>query len=191
MVTLAFAASFDRPAVAYRVEAEQHRATQEAAVRDALTGVANRRAFNERLDHLVANAPLSGQAFGLVMADTDHFKAFNDTHGHAAGDDALRSLAATLTRQAGPDDLVARIGGDEFAMLVVDVNDDAVVTRVRMLQRAIDATCAIRASVGGAAWTPDVRCARDMLALADDQLYASKRDRHAKLRAIERTERFA
>ena len=72
----------------------------------------------------------------------------------AAGDDALRSLAATIARQADADDLVARIGGDEFALLLDDVRAEDVAGIVRRLQRAIDATCAIRASVGGRCWTP-------------------------------------
>ncbi len=81
---------------------------------DALTGLANRRRLLERLDERVRG----GASAGLVFVDVDHFKAFNDLHGHPAGDEALRGVAAALLACAPPEALVARYGGEEFACLL-------------------------------------------------------------------------
>jgi diguanylate cyclase (GGDEF)-like protein len=89
------------------------------AASDSLTGVANRRAFDERLARTVEAARAGGQPVALVMIDVDHFKTINDTWGHAVGDHALRTVADALREAASGDDhLVARLGGDEFAVLM-------------------------------------------------------------------------
>ncbi|MEU4428300.1 GGDEF domain-containing protein [Actinoplanes sp. NPDC024001] len=89
------------------------------AASDALTGVANRRAFDEQFGRTVEAARAAGQPVALIMIDVDHFKAINDTWGHAAGDHALRTVAGALRDAApGADHLVARLGGDEFAVLM-------------------------------------------------------------------------
>src|SRR5678809_1408269 len=86
---------------------------------DALTGLANRRAFDQRLAEEVSRAARHGVPVSLLIVDIDHFKAYNDHYGHPAGDACLRRVASVLRECAGrPSDLVARVGGEEFAVLL-------------------------------------------------------------------------
>jgi diguanylate cyclase (GGDEF)-like protein len=86
---------------------------------DVLTGVANRRRFDESLDREWRRARRSGEPIALLMVDVDHFKPFNDRYGHPAGDTCLRTVAQTLVRTTlRPADMVARYGGEEFVMLL-------------------------------------------------------------------------
>lgn len=86
--------------------------------RDPLTGVANRRGFMQALDTAHRRALRSGERYGLLMVDIDHFKRINDERGHAAGDDALRALAAHLQHSVRAGDTVGRLGGEEFCLLL-------------------------------------------------------------------------
>ena len=90
---------------------------RETASTDPLTGVANRRSFDQRLARGVAEALRSGQPFTLLFVDVDHLKVLNDGMGHAVGDQALRLVGESLARTCRSRDLVARWGGDEFAVL--------------------------------------------------------------------------
>ena len=157
---------------------------QEAAFTDALTGLRNRRA----LDHLLGRLVATDTPFALMNVDLDRFKAVNDTHGHAAGDHVLAAAAAQMTRAARRDDVVARIGGDEFVLILrgtvaperlMRIATDLIAgieTPVTVPPDAGGATCRISASIGIALSSsyerPDVeRMARD----ADAALYESKR----------------
>ena len=97
--------------------ASQVRLLSQMARVDALTGLLNRRAFEEHLAELDAVAQRYGQGFSLLMIDLDHFKSLNDRAGHPAGDAALRQIAAMFREQVREADRVFRIGGDEFAIL--------------------------------------------------------------------------
>lgn len=89
------------------------------ANKDGLTGIANRRCFNERLDAAVEFTRRAREPISLLMVDVDHFKAYNDTYGHPAGDEVLRALAEALQASCrGGSDLVARYGGEEFAVIM-------------------------------------------------------------------------
>jgi diguanylate cyclase (GGDEF)-like protein len=96
------------------------------ASRDALTGLLNRRAFDAELHREWALAVRDGIDSFVLIADLDDFKTLNDGHGHAAGDEVLRQFAATLSSAARRTDIVARIGGDEFAVLLVRCDEQAV-----------------------------------------------------------------
>jgi diguanylate cyclase (GGDEF)-like protein len=85
---------------------------------DPLTSLANRASFQERAEHAIARSRLHGDKFALLFIDLDGFKSVNDAHGHNVGDAILREVAQRLTRQVRRDDLVARVGGDEFTVLV-------------------------------------------------------------------------
>lgn len=94
--------------------------TRREASTDGLTGIANRMRFERELRTAAAAAMEHGTTLCLLMADIDHFKVFNDTHGHAVGDQVLRLVARVLTDAVRPGDLVARYGGEEFAVVLPD-----------------------------------------------------------------------
>ena len=104
-------------------EREHARRLEASANLDELTGVGNRRAFDEALSALLARRSKGGSTLCLVMIDLDHFKRYNDTHGHLAGDQALRHSGALLRAALRPGDLAARYGGEEFAVLLPGIDE--------------------------------------------------------------------
>jgi len=152
---------------------------------DPLTGLANRARFDRRLGMLV-QASLTGQYHSaLLFIDLDGFKAINDEHGHGAGDIVLRTVATRLKHCVRTDDLVARFGGDEFAVLVADVPERAIVERItgkieRVIARAINIGAChvqVRASVGIAMTPEDGADADTLFTRADAEMYRAKRAR--------------
>jgi len=105
---------------------------------DSLTGLANRRTFDETLAAELARSRRSGSDTSLVLMDIDQFKAFNDTYGHPSGDACLRRVAATVREQAKrPADMVARYGGEEFALILPGTNEDGAYRLAEPIRRAI------------------------------------------------------
>ena len=152
---------------------------QRKATTDALTGTWNRGfLFDALQQHL---DPDTGRGCALLFADVDHFKAVNDQHGHARGDQLLVEVASRLLQLAGPEDLVARFGGDEFVLLVPDVAESelaALVDRARSGMRVPvhGATVPFSVSIGGAHGRPG-DYPDHVLALADQSMYRRKRRR--------------
>ena len=99
---------------------------RDLAMTDALTGIPNRRHFEMSLSSRIAELAGYGRVFGLLIADIDRFKVLNDTYGHAAGDAALRTIAQTMLAASRASDDIARIGGEEFALTVVDTGLEVV-----------------------------------------------------------------
>lgn len=154
---------------------------EELARLDDLTGILNRRAFFERLDDELERCRRYGEAITLVMCDLDGFKQVNDSRGHPAGDAALRDFTRILQRNVRASDVVGRVGGDEFACILVggEPGDTAAVLgRIRTtLEDEAISSPAVRASFG-AARSPDDGTTRDeLVAVADARLYEEKRDR--------------
>lgn len=140
---------------------------------DPLTGLPNRRAWDARLERAVAE----GQRFAVAILDLDNFKRFNDTHGHPAGDRLLRDTAAAWREQLRCGDLLARLGGEEFGLLLFDCDLDAANEVTERLRRLVtsDQTCSVGLALRRAEEAVDVALAR-----ADRALYeakASGRDR--------------
>lgn len=167
---------------------ERH--TMEQALRrsadlDDLTGIANRAAFNRRLEATIESAQANATPLLLVLIDLDGFKTTNDTFGHMAGDDVLKAVGRRLERPWLHDSFAARLGGDEFALIVTD--PDLIVARTALTAR-LDAelcapvsahglTIATAGTVGTATLAPDIRTVRDFVHRADTALYAAKRAR--------------
>lgn len=153
------------------------------ALRDPLTGLLNRRGFHEASERHLAEARRRGTPVSVILTDVDRFKAINDGHGHAAGDEALRRFADCL-RGAGRDKhVVARIGGEEFALLLTDTSAPAAIRlaeqlRTSLIEVEIDtgkATIGMRASFGVTALDAGDTGIEALLSRADAALYRSKR----------------
>jgi diguanylate cyclase (GGDEF)-like protein len=164
---------------------------EEAAFTDHLTGLANRRRFERQLDREVARMARFGHPFSLLMLDIDSFKNLNDSYGHDAGDEAIRRISRVLREGTRGIDLAARIGGEEFAMLLVETNRDGgleVAERLRMAIRALEIPRAghITGSFGVAECPGDAQTSADILKAADIALYAAKRNGRDRVVAMDR-----
>lgn len=167
-------------------EVEEHRQTREAlrqmALLDPLTGLGNRRHFDETLHRTLSHAERDSGQFGLLAVDLDDFKPVNDRFGHPVGDALLQSVAQRLQMSVRAGDFCARVGGDEFAVIVHGVHNaedmQAVAQKLRAeLERANPFNTAApphRASVGWALYPEDGDNAIDLMALADARMYLEK-----------------
>jgi diguanylate cyclase (GGDEF)-like protein len=152
------------------------RELRRAAATDPLTGLLNRRAFEDRLTAELARAGRTGESFALVLADVDRLKELNDGHGHAAGDAALVALARALRGALRTEDTVARIGGDEFAILLPGSGAFAAHdVAARLVRRVRDDVVAPTISAGSAAYGVDGTTSDELMRAADAVLYAAKR----------------
>jgi len=179
----------DHAGFAYALAHEREAHLQRAEY-DALTGLLSARALRERLARLIERARFDPLArLALLFVDTDRFKSWNDTYGHAGGDALLRALAGELSAAAsGGDDLVARNGGDEFCLVFGATEKSQAVERAGALRRAIEQldvahlhpacnaeAIAITASIGVAAYPADAGTPSGLLERADEAMYHSKR----------------
>jgi diguanylate cyclase (GGDEF)-like protein len=115
-----------------------HQELERQATRDPLTGICNRRSLNELSTHAIALAHRHARPLALLLVDADHFKRINDAHGHAAGDDALRLLALTLQTNLRSEDLLGRLGGEEFVIVLPESDTDAAMASAERLRRAVE-----------------------------------------------------
>lgn len=156
----------------------------EATVRDGLTGLFNRHYFDQQLANEVSFAIRHERPLAVVFVDADHFKRINDTRGHAAGDEVLRALARLLTETVRAEDVVARVGGEEFVVLVRDIPTAgmlAIGERLRAGVEALEVTfegerIPVTVSVGVATLegAGDAPSPEGLLARADAALYRAK-----------------
>lgn len=109
------------------------------AIHDALTGLFNRREFRTRLHQEIERSRRYAHSFALLLIDADHFKAVNDTHGHPAGDQALREIARVLADSTRPVDTVARYGGEEFALLLPETQGEGAFITAERIRRTMEA----------------------------------------------------
>jgi diguanylate cyclase (GGDEF)-like protein len=151
---------------------------------DRLTGTANRGLFDQRLAEEESRARRYGHPFAIALLDVDHFKRFNDSFGHVAGDRALQTLAQTLKTSMRQSDLVSRYGGEEFAVILPETGLEEAARKLELTRRLIAATeididarryAKIDVSAGVAAFPRDGADARSVLAAADARLYEAKR----------------
>jgi len=169
----------------YRVD-QANRTTRLQALRDGLTGLANRRCFNETIEREFKRAARSGQPLSLIMVDIDLFKTFNDQYGHPAGDNCLRAVSAAMQGVLSrPGDMVARYGGEEFAILLPETDIAGAVQIVSDMQAAIRTLAipheagtlgVVTISAGVASWGPGRLAATPvwLVEAADAALYEAK-----------------
>ncbi len=164
-------------------QAEELDRTRREATTDALSGVANRKAFDDKLKLLLGYQRRLGTPFALILADLDHFKWINDTYGHQAGDRVINQLGALLAKQVREADFVSRFGGDEFAVLLT--NSDLETAHKIAERICVEAThinfgapsseqTAITLSLGLAVVEPG-DTPETIFRRADEALYASKK----------------
>lgn len=151
---------------------------------DALTGLANRRTFEERLDEELERALRHGTHLGLVLADIDNFKDINDRYGHQCGDNVLQVFASTLAGSLREADLAARYGGEEFAIVLPGTGVDGASHVAEHIRHSVSQIrvpapggeeVTVTASFGVADF-PASATVRDLVQHADERLYAAKRD---------------
>ncbi|MEO8778605.1 MAG: GGDEF domain-containing protein [Rhodanobacter sp.] len=157
------------------------RLLRERAETDGLTGMLVRNRFLELGWRAMQEARAQQRTVAMLFLDADHFKRINDDYGHAAGDTALIALAARLSTQRRKGELIGRIGGEEFAMLLPGVDHAHALARAEQLRRAVCATHYagghLSASIGVASCTPDCcDSIEDLLARADHAMRQAKRD---------------
>jgi len=156
---------------------------KEAAVRDQLTGLFNRRGFKEYGERQFSAARRAGTALSIIMMDIDRFKFINDKYGHAAGDAALTHFAKLVAEAHRTEDIVARVGGEEFAVLLPGTDLRDAMAMADQLRTKIGATplditgngLPMTSSFGVAAISKDDKSLEDMVLRADRALYRSKR----------------
>lgn len=164
--------------VVRRKQAEEALAIQ--AIRDALTGLYNRRYFNERADEELAKARRGRYTLAFLLCDLDRFKAVNDTHGHQAGDALLREVSQALQSSTRGTDLVFRWGGDEFVIVLTETSHEGITIaahRVRGAVRALDPAqyLDLDVSIGVALYPEHGDDVDELIRLADRALYIAKK----------------
>lgn len=161
-----------------------NRRLQQAALTDSLTGLPNRRFLMERLDQEWAAGTRSQRPFTVMMADIDTFKQVNDVHGHEVGDSILRQVGATLRRVSRVDDVVGRLGGEEFVVICPGTKAETAITLAERLRRNIqdqimqvgNVALRVTISIGVAERDPSMKRPDEVMRVADSALYRAKRD---------------
>jgi len=157
-----------------------NRQLEQLATRDALTGLYNRRSFDEKLKECVHNSKRSGRSFALLVLDADHFKRVNDTHGHNTGDAVLQQLARLLTENTRNTDFVARYGGEEFVLLLPETaHAEEATTVAEKVRTAVEQASfadvgRLTVSIGISLWDPRSPGSKDLFHRADEALYLAK-----------------
>jgi diguanylate cyclase (GGDEF)-like protein len=167
------------------LEMRATRRLYESAMHDPLTGVYNRRYLDDHLLSEFAFAARHGTSLSLLLIDADHFKRVNDNWGHAAGDTALRALAGHLQRSVRTEDMIARFGGEEFAVLAREITADGALAVAERIRQSVEKTpvvlddgkkvpLTVSIGVATAGLTRHFETADALLEAADEALYRAK-----------------
>jgi diguanylate cyclase (GGDEF)-like protein/PAS domain S-box-containing protein len=177
----------------FRDVTETHRQTVQLAFQanhDVLTGLPNRNLLRDRLHHAIAHAQRSGQQLAVLFLDLDHFKTINDSLGHAAGDNLLKTVATRLKASVRETDTVARLGGDEFVILLEYLDHENVA--ITVAQKILTALaqpfvlerqdCVVTTSIGVALFPSDGEDTEILLQNADTAMYRAKAEGRNKIK---------
>lgn len=160
--------------------------TRQMSLHDPLTGLANRRLLFSELEHMYAGARRHSRPLSVIMLDLDHFKDYNDAHGHAAGDRVLSRVASIVTRETRKEDVAARYGGEEFLLVLPEADSKWAIAIAERIRRDVESAgfateeetagfSRITLSLGVASLTPGTQSGEALIGLADRALYAAKR----------------
>jgi diguanylate cyclase (GGDEF)-like protein len=160
--------------------AEIFEITEKEAITDGLTGLYTIRYFQERLTEELNHAKRRKTGIALAMIDADNFKTLNDTLGHPEGDKCLKTLADIMRKFTRESDLVCRIGGDEFVIILKEIDKNNALLKAELVRQAVEATfknstVKITTSIGLACFPEDGDNKKDLIASADAALYKSKK----------------
>jgi diguanylate cyclase (GGDEF)-like protein len=153
------------------------------SIRDSLTGLFNRHFMQISLERELAQSARRKQKLAVFMLDLDHFKRFNDAHGHAAGDTVLRAIAEIFQKCIRAEDIACRYGGEEFTILLQDVTPRVALDRAESIRQAVaslsvplekEVYCGFSISIGIALYPDDGEEAAKLLHNADQALYSAK-----------------
>lgn len=154
------------------------------ATKDPLTSFYNQRVFRDMLENEIVRSDRHGYSFGLFVIDCDNFKVINDRYGHSFGDKYLQAFAGTLEISKRPEDIVARYGGDEFALIIPECDEKEACKVAKSIQSAIEALkiqteqkaqVQATASIGAAMYPSHAKTAKELFNIADAMMYRSKR----------------
>ena len=159
-----------------------HERVQNLAATDGLTGLFNRRYFDSAFARELARCDRSSSSLGLLLADIDHFKSFNDTYGHAMGDLVLKKVAGILSGALRKADVLARFGGEEFVILLPNVTARGALESAERLRQSVAAAAVhpggprkqVTVSIGAALFPTDASDSESLLKAADEALYDAK-----------------
>ncbi len=160
-----------------------HRALETSAITDSLTGILNYGGFQGRLGDEFKRIARSRESLSLIIADIDNFKDINDTHGHPGGDLLLKKVAIILTQVPREIDIIARYGGDEFLVLLVNTGKEQAITTAERIRKAVEEMVVefgekrahITLSLGIATAPSDTKEKEELIELADKALYHAKK----------------
>ncbi len=159
---------------------ESRIAAERASTIDGLTGIFNRRAFDQRMEEEIARSRRYGNAFSVLLLDVDHFKKVNDQHGHLAGDEVLRELAAVAKKAMRPSDIFCRYGGEEFAIIATGTTMDETCELAERVGEAVRSHTVdaigrpVTISMGLTEWRRGDLDASALISRADAALYEAK-----------------
>jgi diguanylate cyclase (GGDEF)-like protein len=161
---------------------------------DPLTGLYNRRMFMKNLDREIERAKRFKHPLSLIMMDVDHFKVYNDTHGHVAGDKLLKKFAKILARKIRDIDTLARYGGEEFVILLPEANSKEAEKAAERLRKDVESTAfqggerqpggKVTLSLGVVTYHGDLKKGEDVIHNADEMLYEAKRNGRNQVKKI-------
>ena len=165
------------------IEGQYHEEIYRLMTVDGLTQVHNKRYFEEMLEREVSRCMRYQRSFSLILFDIDHFKHINDTYGHLAGDAVLRQIGTLVNSRVRRDDVVARTGGEEFSIIVPEIQLEGASELARKLNRLIDdeqfefegTRMDVTISLGVAEWNESFESGEDIVRAADQKLYEAKR----------------
>lgn len=169
---------------------------KEQALHDSLTGVYNRRYFNQVIEQEIPRSTRYAHPIGFLMIDVNHFKEINDRYGHQVGDEVLQEVAKLLQQHVRESDVVVRYGGDEFLLVLIETNGETKKVKQRILEEVARRNetnpvfdFPVTFSIGTAHWSPDgPQTVNEVLAEADMRMYEEKRHRRQAFGAQEQQE---
>jgi len=158
---------------------------RDQSIKDALTGLFNRRYLEETLEREISRSVRSGNSIGLMMLDIDHFKEFNDIFGHSGGDTLMRELGALLHSTIRVEDVACRYGGDEFVVMLPESSLDVIVLRAEEIRQGVaqlnimqegSVLNAVTLTVGVAMYPNHGADMAELVRAADEAMYQAKRE---------------